>query len=268
MNQIPINKTWYGYSVSLDDFLHASKSTQDAFLLEELVYQSNLIEGIAKGWIETVSEGQQAPELAPVLSDHLSSYQYILENYGSNPTSQDALVLHRTLTQRIFTEKAEDVIATRKLSAESADKIKDYYQSNSGAFRKSKVYVGTQGMYMRGCLHYRQIPKAVQQLEHKINEINKSSPELIEKKIWDIHNEFESIHPFIDGNGRVGRLLLNWLSLKHLGKFMVVLAENKKDYYKKISDYALQFKREHPEMHFYKDIIHKNSISDLYQKIW
>lgn len=28
------------------------------------------------------------------------------------------------------------------------------------------------------------------------------------------HNRFEHIHPFTDGNGRVGRLVLNWMLIK------------------------------------------------------
>lgn len=46
------------------------------------------------------------------------------------------------------------------------------------------------------------------------------------------HVEYEKIHPFVDGNGRTGRMLLNWERLKVDLPLLIIHSENKQDYYK------------------------------------
>lgn len=45
-----------------------------------------------------------------------------------------------------------------------------------------------------------------------------------------LHNEFEQVHPFIDGKGRAGRLLLN-LMLVRLGYPPVIIFKRQRDAY-------------------------------------
>jgi Fic family protein len=83
-----------------------------------------------------------------------------------------------------------------------------------GEFRRYQNYIGQSGSIINDA---RFIPPPVPEMHQCLNELEKylhdncNYPPLI--RIGLIHYQFESIHPFMDGNGRIGRLLISLLLL-------------------------------------------------------
>ena len=76
--------------------------------------------------------------------------------------------------------------------------------ASKGEFRKMNNFVGS-----RYFINYAKVPKAVDDL---VKAVNEAMTEFLEDEkalelSWKAHFDFVSIHPFIDGNGRTGRLL-------------------------------------------------------------
>lgn len=53
-----------------------------------------------------------------------------------------------------------------------------------------------------------------------------------EEGIKAAHVRFETIHPFVDGNGRIGRMLLNWQRVKSGLPILVIWEKDRQEYYK------------------------------------
>ena len=80
----------------------------------------------------------------------------------------------------------------------------------SGEYRKGKVFIGS----LVEAVYYPPDPEKVPVLMEKFiekwsTESGAETSEEFWKNLAKEHIEFESIHPFIDGNGRTGRILMN-----------------------------------------------------------
>jgi Fic family protein len=81
-----------------------------------------------------------------------------------------------------------------------------------------------------------QIKKRLKELATWYNRNKQKYPSLVLAAV--VHNQFEDIHPFKDGNGRVGRLLLNNILLKHDMPPLNIELRNRAQYYAALQAYG------------------------------
>lgn len=115
-------------------------------------------------------------------------------------------------------------------------------ERNPGEFRRSQNWIGPNGSTLATAVFIPptipDMTQALYDLEKFMHDSSDELPPLI--KIALIHAQFESIHPFLDGNGRIGRLLITfWLFNEHvLTKPLLYLSYyfkmNREEYYESL----------------------------------
>ncbi len=101
----------------------------------------------------------------------------------------------------------------------------------AGRFRIDKEYVKIGN-------HIAPPPKEViERLEKMLEDYNANSREHIIKRIAKLHLAFEYTHPFIDGNGRIGRVINNYLLIREGFVPINIKFIDRKKYYEAFNEF-------------------------------
>ena len=103
--------------------------------------------------------------------------------------------------------------------------LKEIDNENAGKYRKENVTI-------KGATHippdFIKIPEMMEKLILNYNVWNKYHP-IIQAAL--LHGELVKIHPFIDGNGRTSRLIMNLDLMNHGYNPVIIKKENRLEYY-------------------------------------
>lgn len=161
----------------------------DQFLLS-LTYHSNRIEG------STLTEN----ETAAILFQNAA-----LPN--KSLTEQLEAKNHETALRYLFNHIAVKKPIDEELILKLHSILMNAIRSDAGNYRNHPVRIA--GAYVPTA-NYIKVPQLMKKLSR---DINRKGEELITHTA-SVHSRFEQIHPFSDGNGRVGRLLLHAVLLR------------------------------------------------------
>lgn len=190
---------------------------------------SSQIEGTRATMIDAIEAESKTSEKLPNDVDDILHYIKAL-NYGLERLNQFPLSLR--FIREIHEELMKDARST--------------HFCDPGNFRKSQNWIG--GTNPNNAVF---IPPPPEEMQHALNDFEKflhqEDGELLPIiKAGIIHAHFETIHPFLDGNGRTGRILITlylWLQ-KLLDKPILFLSayfkKHQKLYYEKLSLYHNQ----------------------------
>ena len=180
--------------------------------LEDLItrstYHSNAIEGSTLTYAETYAilyndnsfkiEGKEPREIYEAIN-HKRALEYVFQNLQNRDGFDER-----------FIKKINEII--------NKD-IKD-----TEGYRKVQVFI-------RGSEHIPPLPEKIPNLMNYFVYNYNNNEEDIFERIAKYHIEFEKIHPFEDGNGRTGRLLLNYELLKNNIAPVVISKEERVKYF-------------------------------------
>ena len=208
------------YKNIVDEIL-ANPDIRDQFILK-LTYHSNGIEG------STLTE----PDTAAILFDNAA-----LPN--KSLTEQLEAKNHQTALNYLFNHIAKKEKIDEELVLKLHSILMNGVRPDAGLYRNHAVRITGVNL---PTANYMSVPKLIPEVIARIAEKTKDVIALSA----GVHSKFEQIHPFGDGNGRVGRLLMNAILLGTNFAPAIIRQEQKQLYYTYL--YKAQTKEDYSQL--------------------
>jgi fido (protein-threonine AMPylation protein) len=168
-----------------------------------------------------------------------SEVQNILENQGwPQDKSKEDIAETLGVAEAVDYIRTVDEHVSLKLIKELHSIVFKNSKSFAGVFRPQGVEVvvaDAQGNVVHRGAPSEQIESLLKEIVHWYNQNKTKCQPLVLAAV--VHNQFEFVHPFQDGNGRVGRLLLNNILLKHDLPPLNIELKNRTQYYLALQAY-------------------------------
>lgn len=151
--------------------------------------------------------------------DHYNALNFILKEADN-----------KTPITKEFIQKIASLVM--KQTGEVFTNINGTVDASKGEFRKTGVWAGTTAF-----MHYQKIVPALDELCDELNQIIKQQTDSDSqlKLSFYAHYKLVDIHPFLDGNGRTSRLLMNYIQRWYNLPLSLVFAEDKAMYYEALN---------------------------------
>lgn len=200
---------------------------------------------------DTIKKGKEA------LLDIIFEAELPETVYNSNAIENSTLTLPETEKILMEMEVSRDVSVREVFEAKNLGRVFEYIRSNLKAIelnKKSILFLHNllietideniagryrkQGEFVRVGTHIAPAPEHIEgMIDQSIVAYTSELDTFIIDKISKFHLDFETIHPFNDGNGRIGRVLIN-LQLMQVGFPPIIIRDKEKsDYYTTFKTY-------------------------------
>ena len=189
----------------------------------------------------TINEAKDSSEIENIVTTHDSIYKILTESDYKDESAKEVVDYRSAIWRGYEIIKEKGFISTNVLV-----ELQGMIEHNNAGIRKNP---GTKLINSKsGKVIYtppqeeKEIRDLLRNLEDYINENDDVVDPLIKMAL--IHYQFESIHPFYDGNGRTGRILnvlylvLNKLLDSPILYLSNYINKNKSEYYKLFADFS------------------------------